>query len=71
MVLLSCDGESKKLILHQTQSNKSWRTNLSTHIIGKAWKIPDVPQFKTYIDLIAFLLKTKNPVQEGNRQDVI
>lgn len=58
------DGESNKFILQQAQSNKPWLNNIFAHIVGKAWKIPEIPQFKAYIELVAELLKAESPEQE-------
>lgn len=60
------EEETKYLILEQGQSNKLWLTNILSKIAGKAWKIPEMPQFKAHIDLIAELLKTEAPrAEEG------
>ncbi len=57
------DGESKKFILEQAKSNKLWLNNIFAHITGKAWRIPELPQYKSYIDLVAELLKAESPGQ--------
>jgi hypothetical protein len=53
------DG-SKKFIVQQAKSNKPWLQNIFAHIVGKAWKIPVIPQLAPYMDLIAELLKAEN-----------
>lgn len=58
------DGESKKFIIQQAQSNKPWLNNIFSHIVGKAWKIPVIPQLTAHIELIAELLKAESPEQE-------
>lgn len=58
------DGESKKFIIEQAQSNKPWLNNIFAHIVGKAWKIPVIPQLTAHIELIAELLKAESPEQE-------
>jgi hypothetical protein len=57
------DENSKKFILQQAKSNKLWLNNIFAHITGKAWKIPELPQYKAYIDLVAELLKAERPEQ--------
>lgn len=58
------DEESYKFIIHQAQSNRPWLTNLLAHIIGKAWKIPVIPELAPHIELIAELLKAESPEQQ-------
>lgn len=58
------DEDSKSFIIHQAQSNRPWLNNLLSHIVGKAWKIPAIPQFADQMELIAELLKPENPEQE-------
>ncbi|MGZ8225172.1 MAG: hypothetical protein ACXWT3_00875 [Methylococcaceae bacterium] len=58
------DEESYKFIIHQAQSNRPWLTNLLAHIIGKAWKIPVIPELAPHIELIAELFKAESPEQE-------
>lgn len=53
------DGRSKSFILQQAKSNKPWLNNVFGHITGRAWKIPELPKYKAYIDLIADLLKAE------------
>ena len=48
-------------ILQQAQSNKPWLNNILAHIVGKAWKIPDIPQLRAHLDLVAELFKSKSP----------
>jgi hypothetical protein len=58
------DGESYRLLIQQAQSNRLWLDNLLGRIIGKAWKIPAMPQFAAEIELICELLKAETPEQE-------
>jgi hypothetical protein len=65
------DGESNKFIIQQAQSNKPWLNNMLAHIVGKAWKIPVIPQLATHIELIAELLKAESPPQEDKESEDI
>ncbi|MDD2724394.1 MAG: hypothetical protein PHH59_10285 [Methylovulum sp.] len=58
------DGENYTFIIQQAQSNKLWLTNLLSHIIGRAWKIPVTPQLKSHIELLSELLKAEKPEQK-------
>jgi hypothetical protein len=55
------DGETKTFIIEQARSNRPWLDNLLSHFVGKAWKIPVIPQLTAYIELIAELLKSETP----------
>lgn len=57
------DDEAYKFILPQAKSNKIWLNNIFVHIIGKAWKIPAIPQIAPYMGLMAELLKVKSAEQ--------
>lgn len=59
------EEESYRLIVQQAQSNRIWLNNLLSRIVGKAWKIPVLPQFKSEIELIADLFKAETPAQEN------
>jgi len=58
------DEESHQLIIHQAQSNRPWLNNLLSHIVGKALKIPGIPQYQDQIELVSELLKKDSPEQE-------
>ena len=45
------------LLLESAESNKPWLNTIFSHITGRAWKIPDVPKFRSQIGLLAELLK--------------
>jgi len=60
------DEESRKFIIQQAQSNRPWLNNLLAHFVGKAWKIPVIPQLAAQIELITELLKVEDPEQEDN-----
>ncbi len=57
------EEESYKFIIQQAQSNKPWLNNLLARFVGKAWKIPVIPQLAAHIGLIAELLKAETPEQ--------
>lgn len=56
------DGESYRFIIHHARSDRAWLNNLLSRVIGKAWKIPALPQFAAQMDLVAELFKAK-PVE--------
>jgi len=53
------DGDSYRFIIHHARSDRPWLHNLLSHIIGKAWKIPALPQFAAQMELVAELFKAK------------
>ena len=56
------DGEdSHHLIIQQAKSNRLWLNNIFSRIVGKAWKIPDQPQHRDQIELVAELFKDESP----------
>ncbi|MEQ1635162.1 MAG: hypothetical protein ABL903_00630 [Methylococcales bacterium] len=59
------EEESYKFILPLAKSNRIWLDNIFAHIIGKAFKIPMLPQIAPHIGLIAELLKPNNPEGDG------
>jgi len=62
------DEESYKLIIEQAKSNRVWLNNLLSRIVGKAWKIPAMPQFAAQLELISELFKAEPPAQEDKVQ---
>lgn len=56
------DGDSYRFIIHHARSDRAWLNNLLSRVIGKAWKIPALPQFAAQMDLVAELFKAK-PVE--------
>lgn len=58
------DEESYKLIIQQAQSNRLWLNNLLSRIVGKAWKIPVIPQLAAQMELVAELFKAENTEEE-------
>ncbi len=61
--------ESYHLIVQQAQSNRPWLNNLLSLIVGKAWKIPVLPQFAAQIELISELFKAESPEQEDESSE--
>ncbi|MDD2740547.1 MAG: hypothetical protein PHR94_16590 [Methylomonas lenta] len=67
------DGESYRFIIHHARSDRPWLNNLLSKVIGKAWKIPALPQFATQLDLVAELFKAPSaelPVEPEVTQDL-
>lgn len=58
------DGESYRFIIHQAKSDRPWLNNLLSRIIGKAWKIPEIPQLAAQLELLTELFKAKTPALE-------
>lgn len=69
------DGESYRFIIHHARSDRPWLNNLLSRVIGKAWKIPALPQFAAQLDLVAELFKAKpaaipsEPEESGDRTE--
>ncbi len=58
------DGESYRFIIHHAQSDRPWLNNLLAHFIGKAWKIPAIPQLTAQLELLTELFTAKTPTLE-------
>jgi hypothetical protein len=58
------DGESYRFIIHQAKSDRPWLNNLLFRLIGKAWKIPAIPQLTTQLELLAEVFKAKTSALE-------
>ncbi len=58
------DGESYRFIIHHAKSDRPWLNNLLSRIIGKAWKIPAIPQLTAQLELLTELFKAKTPALE-------
>jgi hypothetical protein len=54
------EDDSYHFIIQQAKSNKPWLNNIIVHFIGKAWKIPVIPQLTPYLPLIAELFKIES-----------
>jgi hypothetical protein len=59
------EEQTKYFILEQGRSNKPWLNTIFSHIVGKPWKIPSLPQYQAYINLIAELLKAEAKEEEN------
>jgi len=61
---ISGDEDNYQFILHKAQSNKPWMNNILARIVGKAWDIPAIPQYKDELGFVASLLKAEDSEQE-------
>jgi hypothetical protein len=55
------DGESYEFMIKQAKSDRPWLTNILALIVGKAWKIPAIPELAPYLGLVAELLPAAEP----------
>lgn len=58
------------LVIQKAESNRLWLTNILSRITGKAWKIPEIPQIASHLELMAELFKPEIVVQEAPEQKV-
>ncbi|MFI3185181.1 MAG: hypothetical protein QX198_04300 [Methylococcaceae bacterium] len=58
------DGESYRFIIHHAKSDRPWLNNLLSNFIGKAWKIPAIPQLTAQLELLTELFKANTPTLE-------
>lgn len=58
--IINEDG-AYKFILEHAQSNRLWMNNILARIVGRAWKIPVLPQFAAHIALVAEVFKAETP----------
>jgi len=58
------DGESYRFIIHQAKSDRPWLHKILSHIVGKAWKIPAIPELTSQLELLTELFKAKAPALE-------
>jgi len=63
------DGASYRFLIHQAKSDRPWLNNLLARIVGKAWKIPAIPQLTAQLELVAELFKAKPPALEKIESD--
>jgi len=63
------DEDGYKFIVQQARSNRIWLTNLLSRVVGKAWKIPVIPQLAAQMELISELFKAENPAQTPEQKD--
>jgi hypothetical protein len=59
------EADSYLFIIQQANSNKLWLNNIFAHFIGKAWKIPVIPQLTPYLPIIAELFKIESTEQKA------
>ncbi|MEW6036851.1 MAG: hypothetical protein AB1648_01110 [Pseudomonadota bacterium] len=53
------DETSHRFVIQQARSNRLWLNNLLARVTGKAWKIPETPQWAGQVELVAELLEAK------------
>ena len=58
------DENAYQFIIQHAESNKLWLNNILVHFVGKAWKIPVLPQYAAHINLVAELFKIESTEQE-------
>lgn len=58
------DEGNFQFMLHKAESSKPWMNNIFARLVGKAWDIPDLPQYKLQLEIIANLLKAESPESE-------
>lgn len=58
------DEGNYQFILHKAESSKPWMNNILARFVGKSIDIPDIPQYKLHLEIIANLLKAESPEQE-------
>lgn len=63
------DEGTHYLVLQEGRSNRAWLNTIFSRVVGKTWRIPELPQYQSYIDLIAELLRAERPEQEDEDID--
>jgi hypothetical protein len=51
------DGDNYEFFIGQAHSDRPWLTNILAKLVGKAWKIPKIPQLQPHMGLVAELLE--------------
>lgn len=51
---------SYQMVIERAQSNRLWLNNLLSRVVGKAWKIPEMPQWAAQVKLVAELFEAKS-----------
>ncbi len=59
------DGETYRFVIQQAESNKPWLNNALAKITGREWKIPVIPKFKPYYELMAEVLQAESVPEES------
>lgn len=62
---IASENDSHHMVMHQARSNRPWLNNLLNRLIGKAWKIPAIPQFHAHIELASELFKAEDQKTES------
>lgn len=63
--IINGEDGSKRFIVNKAKANKPWLNNVFAKVVGKAWKIPSIPQISPYLDLLAELLPPM-PSEDGD-----
>lgn len=58
------DGDHYRFIINQARSDRPWINNLLSRVMGKAWKIPSMPQFSSQLEILSELFRAKAPALE-------
>jgi len=58
------DAGNYQFILHKAESSKPWINNMLARFVGKSMDIPDIPQYKLQLEIMANLLKADSPEQK-------
>jgi hypothetical protein len=53
------ENDSYSIVVEEAKSNRVWLTNILSRIVGKTWKLPEVPQLKSHMSLVSELLAPK------------
>ena len=51
------DGDNFEFFIGQAHSDRPWLTNILSKLVGKAWKIPKIPQLQAHMGLVAEVLE--------------
>ncbi len=51
-------GTNPVFVLQKARSSKPWVNNVLAKVAGKAWAIPDLPQYRAQIQLVSELLES-------------
>jgi hypothetical protein len=46
------DGQSYCVVIGRAESNRAWLSNLLCRVVGRPWKIPELPQLKPHMGLL-------------------
>ncbi len=65
------EEESHHFIIKKAKSNRLWLNNLLARISNKAWKIPNLPQFASYIELASEVLEAQKMAEEQEQNNEI